>query len=89
MAFEQTTTRTEALLKASNVLGKLKTARVLSQELAVLVANYQLGTDATLVAAFNAMFSPAERLALATMIGDLDALTVVWATTYPAVFGGD
>ena len=48
---------------------------------------YQAGTDATFNAAFNSLFTPADRSELNTMITQLTTLITGWETNHAAALG--
>ena len=70
------------------MLGVVRTVHVYAAELKAAIELYQAGTDPTFKAAFNAVFSAAERQELGTMINQLTALAVTdWETNHPGVLG--
>ncbi len=85
MAFATAQARITAVERAASVLGTLRTIYFHSQQLQAMLQLYQAGTDPTLNAAFNALFTVADRQELATMIGQLQALAVDWETNHASV----
>ena len=83
MAFENTLTKVRAVGRAGNVLGLLRTIHTHGAELVDMLATYQAGTDPALNAAINAVYSPAERQELATLIGQLATLKTDWEANHP------
>lgn len=82
MAFETTQTKVRAVGRAGNVLGLLRTVYAHADELTDMLATYQAGTDSALTAAINAVYSPAERAELATLIGQLATLKADWEANH-------
>ena len=82
MAFDTAQTKIRAVSRAGNVLGLLRTVYAHANELTQALTTYQAGTDPTLNAAFNALFTPAERIELAAMIAQLQALKADWEANH-------
>jgi len=82
MAFDTAQTKIRAVGRAGNVLGLLRTVYAHAAELQSLLAIYQAGTDPTLNAAFNALFTPAERTELAVMIAQMQTLKADWEANH-------
>ena len=83
MAFDTAQTKIRAVSRAGNVLGLLRTVYAHAAELTQALATYQAGTDPALNAAFNALFTPAERTELAVMIAQMQTLKADWETNHP------
>ena len=83
MAFATAQAKIDAVTQAGNVLGILRTVYQFSVQLQAALTLYEAGTDPTFNAAFNALFSAAERQELAAMIGDLSALVTGWQVNHP------
>ena len=83
MAFDTAQTKIRAVGRAGNVLGLLRTVYAHADELTQALTTYQAGTDPTLNAAFNALFTPAERTELAVMIAQMQTLKADWETNHP------
>ena len=83
MAFDTAQTKIRAVGRAGNVLGLLRTVYTHADELQSLLATYQAGTDPTLNAAMNAVYTAAERVELAAMITQLQTLKADWEANHP------
>ena len=84
MAFETAETKIQAVSRAGNVLGRLRTLYVYGKEIEAALALYQAGSDPAFNAAINALFSSAERAELGVMLGDITTLTTAWETNHAA-----
>lgn len=82
MAFDATQAKITAVNKAGNVLGLLRTVYADAALLSQALTTYQAGTDPTLNAAFNALFTAAERIELAAMIIQLQTLKADWEANH-------
>ena len=82
MAFDATQAKITAVNKAGNVLGLLRTVYADAALLSQALTTYQAGTDPTLNAAFNALFTAAERIELAAMIAQLQTLKADWEANH-------
>lgn len=85
MSFDTARARITAVERAASVLGTLRTIYAHSQQLQAILQLYRAGTDPTLNATFNALFTVTDRQELATMIGQLQALAADWETNYASV----
>jgi hypothetical protein len=82
MAFDTAQTKIRAVGRAGNVLGLLRTVYTHADELTQALTTYQAGTDPALNAAFNALFTAAERIELAAMIIQLQTLKADWEANH-------
>ena len=87
MAFSTARDRIAAVERASNVLGQLRTAYTFGATLRDALALYQAGTDPAFNAAFNALFTQADRTELGAMINQLSTLMTDWETNHAAAIG--
>jgi hypothetical protein len=88
MAFDTATTRITAVERAGNTLGQLRTVYTYAQRLRDAKALYLAGTDPVFNAAFEALFTGADRTELATMIDQLTALCITdWEANHPSAIG--
>lgn len=87
MAFATARDRIEAVERASTVLGQLRTAYSFGISLRDALTLYQAGTDPAFNAAFNALFTAADRSELNTMITQLTTLITGWETNHAAALG--
>jgi hypothetical protein len=79
MSFATAQTRIDAVSRAGNVLGILRTEHNFAVSLRDMLALYQGGADPTFNGAFNQVFDvPADRATIAAMINDLTALITSW-----------
>lgn len=85
MSFDTARARITAVERAASVLGTLRTIYFHSQQLQAILQLYQAGTDPTLNATFNTLFTVTDRQELATMIGQLQALAADWETNHASV----
>lgn len=83
MAFDATQAKITAVNKAGNVLGLLRTVYADAALLSQALTTYQAGTDPTLNAAMNAVYTAAERVELAAMIAQMQTLKADWETNHP------
>ena len=82
MAFTTAQAKIDAVAKAGNTLGTIRTVYAFGVQLQTMLATYQAGTDPALNAAFNALYTTAERTELATMIGELNTLVTNWQANH-------
>jgi len=82
MTFDATQAKITAVSKAGNVLGLLRTVYADAALLSQALTTYQAGTDPALNAAFNALFTAAERIELAAMIAQLQTLKADWEANH-------
>lgn len=87
MAFATAQTRITAVGQAGNVLGQIRTAYTFGVMLRDALALYQAGTDPAFNAAFNALFTQADRTELGAMINQLSTLVADWETNHAAALG--
>lgn len=88
MAFTTAMDRIRAAEQAGEVLGALRTIHRMALRLQAALTLYQGGTDTTFNATFNALFTPADRTAIAEMIGELSALTITdWEANHADALG--
>ena len=88
MAFDTAVNRIRAVERAGRALGMFKTIYFQANDLRSALALYQDGTDPVFNAAFNTLFTNAERAELALMIGQLDTLLTDWAANHAWVTTG-
>ncbi len=87
MAFLTAIDRIRAVEQAASALGMLRTVYNQATRLRGMLVLYQDGTDPTFNAAFNTLFTAADRSELATMINQLGALAADWETNHPSALG--
>jgi hypothetical protein len=85
MAFDTAKDRIRAVERAGNALGSIRTIYVMAKDLQGALALYQAGTDPAFNAAFNVLFTTADRQELAAMINQLATLATDWETNHAAV----
>ena len=88
MSFVTAAARVDAVEKAGNILGTLRTIYIQAKNLKTLKALYVAGSDPVFNAAFEAVFNVAgDRTELAAMIGQLETLIADWEVNHAAAVG--
>lgn len=89
MAFATAEQRIDAVSRAGNVLGMLRTVHNMAVRLQAMLTLYQAGTDPTFNAAFNVVFdAAADRNEIGEMIGELTALCITdWQINHATALG--
>jgi hypothetical protein len=85
MAFDTAQTKINAVGRAGNVLGRLRTIYSYCKEIEAALALYAAGTDAAFNAAINALFTAPERAVLNDMLADIATLTADWEANHTDV----
>jgi len=88
MSFEAHDAKQAALNRASLYLHYARQIYAAGSAMQQLKADYQGGADPALVAAVNALFTPAERSELSSMQTSLDALLSEWEADHSSALGG-
>lgn len=88
MAFTQATDRIDAVRRAGDILGQLRTIRLAARDLIAYRNLYVAATDPSFNAAFNAIFSSApDRAKISAMITQLETLIADWELNQTDVLG--
>ena len=87
MAFENAETKRVGVERALTLLHQVRQIYQTGKIVQQLLADYQGATDPVLVAAVNALYTPAERVELGQMLGQIDTLVTAWETNHGAALG--
>lgn len=83
MAFDTAQQRVQALQQAGDLVGLTRTIYAYCAKLKAAKALYAANTDPAFNAAFNALFTTADRSELSTMITQLETLMADWEANHP------
>jgi hypothetical protein len=80
--FDTSATKRQSVQKANNVLANIQAVYAAMKIVQTLMTLYQAGTDPTLNAAVNALFTAAERTEITAMLGGINTLVTDWETNH-------